>query len=104
MQVSRASPFPLGFAALQSIRLSLNVGDSTNAREFHVPPCAVARSAKVDCIRGTEVSGIENRQRTRVEIARSLGEFHSADVLGCRTMTGFTGHAGNEILLIRLSH
>src|SRR6516162_10135595 len=88
------------FAAFQPIRLRAYFGDSSGAGKLHVPPGAVARSAKVHRIHWAELAGIEDQRPASVVSGPTLkyAGFHGGG-MGCSgAVAHFAGHTRGQLV------
>jgi len=90
------------FTALQAIGLRFGIGDTFDAREFHIPPGGVTSAAKIHRIGRAELSGVENGSFRWGRHSRYLRRLHGGHVIRAGPVAGFAGHAGNEIFLVKL--
>src|ERR1700693_537534 len=92
--------FPPTLAAFETIRLGPGGGDAFDCGEFYVPPCAVARAAEVNRVRGMECGRVEDGPR----FVRHPGDRQSlsgSHVLASGAVTGLAGYAWHQFLFVK---
>jgi hypothetical protein len=84
-------------ATLQAIRMEADIGNSSGANSFGVPPCRVTSTAKVHQLHWLSVFGVENRSHACFYISG----FHLRYVCGTRPMTTLAGDSRNGLFWVQ---